>query len=88
MKTPGKGSWCPHWERLLSLVAGSVPQAWMVIVMADRGLYALWLYQQMVRQGWHPILRVNEQMHVRWPCAVDLEGVCKGCKCAGKKKGK
>lgn len=30
-----------------------------VIVLADRGLYARWLYQEIVRVGWHPFLRLK-----------------------------
>jgi hypothetical protein len=65
MKAHQKGSWRPHWERLLRAVAKAIPQEWMVIVMADRGLYAPWLYQQIVEHGWHPFLRVNEQIFLR-----------------------
>jgi hypothetical protein len=28
-------------------------------MLADRGLYAPWLYRQIVAQGWHPFLRIN-----------------------------
>ena len=31
----------------------------MVIVTADRGLYANWLYYKIVQLKWHPYLRVN-----------------------------
>jgi hypothetical protein len=65
MKAHQKGPWRPYWERLLALVASRIPAAWMVIVMADRGLYAPWLYEQIVDLGWHPFLRVNEQMAMR-----------------------
>jgi hypothetical protein len=30
-----------------------------VIVLADRGLYARWLYYAIGRLGWHPYLRIN-----------------------------
>ena len=30
-----------------------------MLVLADRGLYAPWLYRQIVVQGWHPFLRIN-----------------------------
>ena len=39
----GKGAWRPHWEHLFLLVQDSVPDDWMVLVLADRGLYARWL---------------------------------------------
>jgi hypothetical protein len=37
----------------------ALPRHFLVIVMADRGLYARWLYRRIVRLGWHPLLRVN-----------------------------
>jgi hypothetical protein len=55
-----KGSWRPHWEGLLRLVRDSIPADWTVLVLADRGLYARWLYRQIVRVGWHPFLRINQ----------------------------
>jgi hypothetical protein len=30
-----------------------------VIVLADQGLYARWLFRRIVRLGWHPFLRIN-----------------------------
>lgn len=33
--------------------------------MADRGLYARWLYQAIQQQGWHPVLRIREQGRCR-----------------------
>src|SRR5262249_53493615 len=38
------GAWRPHWERLLHRLQGSVPAGWVVVVLADRGLYAPWLF--------------------------------------------
>jgi hypothetical protein len=60
-----KGAWRPHWEGLLASLEGVVPPDWKVIVMADRGLYAAWLYQAIQRLGWHPMLRVNENLSFR-----------------------
>jgi len=40
-----KGRWQPHGERLLRQVGAEVPDDWLVIVLADRGLYARWLFQ-------------------------------------------
>lgn len=54
-----QGSWQPHWQRLLCQVDGVIPADWTVLVLADRGLYAPWLYRQIVAQGWHPFLRIN-----------------------------
>jgi len=28
-------------------------------VLADRGLYARWLFRRIVRLGWHPFLRIK-----------------------------
>ena len=53
------GSWRPYWEALLAAVGPSVPAGWQVIVLADRGLYARWLWDAIVAQGWHPFLRLN-----------------------------
>jgi hypothetical protein len=36
-----------------------------VIVMADRGLSAGWLFTAIKQQGWHPLLRVNKTMGFR-----------------------
>ena len=52
-------AWRPEWERLLGLLHGAVPADWTVIVLADRGLYARWLFTAIVSLGWHPFLRVN-----------------------------
>jgi hypothetical protein len=55
-----KGAWRPHWEGLFGLVQDSVPADWTVLVLADRGLYARWLYRRIGRVGWHPFLRINQ----------------------------
>ncbi len=52
-----EGAWRPHWERMLTLLAQAVPSEWQVLVMADRGLYAAWLFSAIQAQGWHPFLR-------------------------------
>jgi hypothetical protein len=54
-----KGSWRPHWEGLFSLLEEAVPPEWQVIVLADRGLYARWLWEIIRACGWHPFLRIN-----------------------------
>lgn len=55
-----KGTWRPHGEALLNSLEGVVPQDWLVLVLADRGLYARWLYQAIGRLHWHPFLRINQ----------------------------
>ncbi len=54
-----KGAWRMEWLRLLRVLWPAVPRGWTVIVLADRGLYAPWLFRRIVRLGWHPCLRVN-----------------------------
>src|ERR1041384_8292037 len=40
-------------------VRGAAPRRFFVVVLADRGLYARWLFRRIVRLGWHPLLRIN-----------------------------
>jgi hypothetical protein len=54
-----KGAWAPHWKTLLAHLEASIPPGWTVLVLADRGLYARWLYEAIQHLGWHPFLRVN-----------------------------
>ena len=55
------GAWKPHWINLFEYLREAVPETWTVIVLADRGLYARWLYTHIVSLGWHPFLRINRQ---------------------------
>lgn len=52
-------AWKPEWLALLQWFAGQVDPSWTVIVMTDRGLYARWLFQEIVSLGWHPMMRVT-----------------------------
>jgi len=54
-----KHAWRGEWLRRLRHVRAAVPRRFFVIVLADRGLYARWLFQRLVRWGWHPVLRIN-----------------------------
>lgn len=54
-----KGEWKKHWLALFTQLETAIPPDWTVIVLADRGLYAQWLYQEIVRIGWHPFLRLK-----------------------------
>jgi hypothetical protein len=54
-----KHAWRGDWLRMLRQVRAVVPRRFFVIVLADRGLYARWLFQRIVRLGWHPLLRIN-----------------------------
>jgi hypothetical protein len=64
-------AWRREWLRMLRQVRRAVPRSWTVIVLADRGLYARWLFRRITRLGWHPFLRINTggtfrpQGHVR-----------------------
>ena len=60
-----KGSWRPDWEGVLERLQGSVPADWEVLGLADRGLYARWLYTAIVACGWHPFLRINLAVKAR-----------------------
>jgi hypothetical protein len=54
-----KHAWRGEWLRMLRQVRTAVPRRFFVIVLADRGLYARWLFEGIVRNGWHPVLRIN-----------------------------
>jgi len=54
-----KHAWRREWLRMLRQVRRAVPPTWTVIVLADRGLYARWLFRRITRLGWHPFLRIN-----------------------------
>lgn len=56
-----KGSWKTHWLELFQCLRESVPKDWWVVVMADRGLYARWLYDVIRENQWHAFLRVNSR---------------------------
>ncbi|MCT7993726.1 transposase [Laspinema olomoucense] len=56
-----KGSWKPIWESLFRSLTGILPPSVQVLVSADRGLYANWLYDLIREVGWHPFLRINHQ---------------------------
>ena len=55
------GAWRPHWEALFEQFRGVVPPEWTVLVLADRGLWAKWLFSSITALGWHPFLRINRQ---------------------------
>jgi len=56
-----KHAWRREWLRMLRLLHPAVPSRWTVLVLADRGLYARWLFRRIVRLGWHPFLRINNR---------------------------
>jgi hypothetical protein len=54
-----KGAWRRPWLDLLRTFRGCLDGGWEVAVLADRGLYARWLFNAIRKLGWHPMLRVN-----------------------------
>jgi hypothetical protein len=69
------GSWRPYWEGLLNVLGEAVPSEWEVIVLADRGLYARWLWEAIVAWGWHPFLRINVGSKARLPGEENFEWI-------------
>lgn len=53
------GSWRQPWESLFQSIQGVVSADWTVLVLADRGLYAKWLFELIQSCHWHPFLRIN-----------------------------
>lgn len=72
-----QGSWRPYWEGLLAAVASVVPPDWKVIVTADQGLYADWLWTAIQNLGWHPLLRIRLQMGFRAEGEADFAALGK-----------
>ncbi|MBD2244924.1 transposase [Nostoc sp. FACHB-888] len=67
VKATEPGSWKPHWQKLIEKLQNAILCRFNVIVTADQGLYAPWLYQLIVDAGWHPFLRINHQGTYRIP---------------------
>jgi Transposase DDE domain len=59
LEATAKHAWRREWLRMLRQIHRAVPPTWTVIVLADRGLYARWLFRRITRLGWHPFLRMN-----------------------------
>jgi len=60
-----RGTWRAEWLRLLRQIRRAIPHDWTVVVLADRGLYAPWLFRRIVRLGWHPLLRIKQAAKFR-----------------------
>jgi hypothetical protein len=60
-----KGAWRPLCEALLGLLRGALPKSLPVFVLTDRGLWSPQLFGAIVRNGWHPLMRVNAQGNFR-----------------------
>jgi hypothetical protein len=54
-----KREWKPVWLSLFAHFQKIIPADWVVLVLADRGLYADWLFAAIKKLGWHPFLRIN-----------------------------
>jgi hypothetical protein len=52
-------AWKREWLRMLRILKVDIPSEMIVIVLTDRGLYALWLFKRIQRLGWHPFMRIN-----------------------------
>jgi hypothetical protein len=61
VRTTTKGAWKPYWLAVLTALDGVLPPSWTILVLADRGLYARWLFRGIVASGWHPYLRLHRQ---------------------------
>lgn len=59
MQANARHAWKPEWIALLHAFQTLIPTDRTVIVMTDRGLYARWLFQEIVARGWHPLMRIN-----------------------------
>lgn len=46
---------------MLTTIRPSIPATWTVLVMADRGMDAHWLFGHIQASYWHPFLRSNAQ---------------------------
>ncbi|MDY6940083.1 MAG: transposase [Cyanobacteriota bacterium] len=77
------GSWKPHWLQLIQQVQGVIPPHSSVIVTADRGLYADWLYECIQNAGWHPFLRINHQGTYRLGDQNTWRPLAKSIECSG-----
>jgi hypothetical protein len=54
-----KRAWRREWLRMLRMLRPAMARTWTVLILADRGLYARWLFRRIVRLGWHPFLRIK-----------------------------
>lgn len=59
LKGNTKGAWNREWFRMLRSLKSCVPESYAVIVMTDRGLYSPELLRHIIKQGWHPFMRIN-----------------------------
>ena len=73
-----KHAWRREWLRMLRQVRRAVPRSWTVIVLADRGLYARWLFRRITRAGLASVFAHQHRRDVSssrpgaWGAAEDL----------------
>jgi hypothetical protein len=60
-----KGSWNDIWFDLLGKLKSALGEGWTVLVLTDRGLESPELFREIVRLGWHPLMRVKSCGHFR-----------------------
>lgn len=65
LRAAQKGAWKEEWLALFAALCPGLPKGWLVVVLADRGLYADWLFRAIHKHGWHPLLRINLGGHFR-----------------------
>lgn len=56
------GAWNPHWIAMLRTLRPLLPVSWPVYVFCDRGLWSPSIYQELCALGWHPLMRVRNNM--------------------------
>jgi hypothetical protein len=54
-----KGSWNAIWFDLLGQLKQALGEGWTVLVLTDRGLESPELFGEIVRLGWHPLMRIK-----------------------------
>ena len=54
-----KGSWNAIWFDLLGPLKAALGEGWTVLVLTDRGLESPELFGEIVRLGWHPLMRAK-----------------------------
>jgi hypothetical protein len=65
---------------MLRQVRPAIPPDWTVRVLADRGVWARWLFRRIGRLGWHPLRRIKQGAnfrppgHTRWYWLRELVG--------------
>ena len=59
LKATATHAWRREWVRRVRRGHRASACAWTVLVLADRGWYARWLFRRIPRLGGHPVLRIN-----------------------------